>query len=235
LNNLFKRAAVALLCSFAAIASAATIDKMYTSTFGHYTQQYSPGGSFMIFSQADHYQLSDGTTWDSGAGWHPAVYSTVASVHVSGDRIFYVFNAPAGGVLFQNTDYDSGDHSAQGVLGAPSHLILSAKIGSSRGTMFGYTTVISNDATWYGEPRFNFYSAPVGSEVFFKETFTLSGASFSTDLFDTSFTYNESGFVDFTRLRNVENMAAVPEPSTYLLLLGGIAALVAFRRKAAAR
>lgn len=83
--------------------------------------------------------------------------------------------------------------------------------------MSGYTEILSNEATYYGEPRFNFYSADVGQSVFFEQTYTLLTGSFTETLFDTNFTYNESGYVDFTD--------AIPEPSSAAmigLLSGGI-------------
>lgn len=116
-----KRLAVLLLgagCMNLSV-SAVTIDRMYTATFGHYSQSYTAGGQFMLFSSADYYQLSDGSTWDSGAGSHPATYSTLSAVSVDGNQITYTFDAPASGLLFRNTDYNAGSHSAQGELGLP--------------------------------------------------------------------------------------------------------------------
>lgn len=198
-------------------ASATTIDRMNTATFGHYTQDYQPGGIFMVFSQADSYLLSDGTSWDSGAGSHADAYSTLASVTTSGSVITYAFNTPTSGVLFRNTDFDSGDHSAQGELGLPSSLTITANVGQSFGIMRGYTEIISNDETWYGQPRFNFYSAPVGSRVYFEQTYTLPYDTFTADLFSNTFLYDESGYVDFTKVQ------PVPEPGTILLLFTGLA------------
>jgi hypothetical protein len=187
------------LVAAAAAAQAATIDKMFTATFGHYSQQYQPGGTFMVFSQADRYQLDDGSTWDSGAGWHPDTQVMLKSIESDGAKVRYTFEAPEGGILFQNTDYDSGDHSAQGVLGAPKKLVLVAKIGSTKGKLSGYTKIISNDETWYGQPRFNFYSAAVGDRVYFRQDVVLLGASFTPELFNGAFQYNLTGVVDFTR------------------------------------
>ena len=81
-------------------AYALTIDQMYTATFGHYNQTYDPNGytsqqSFMIFSQADYYVLNDGSSWDSGAGWHPAASSTVESIEIDNDTIIYNFFNPS--------------------------------------------------------------------------------------------------------------------------------------------
>ncbi|MBT9597240.1 MAG: hypothetical protein IV094_14760 [Vitreoscilla sp.] len=190
---------IAALVIGAASAHAATIDKMLTATFGHYEQYFQPGNPFMVFSPADWYELSDGTGWDSGAGSHPPTYAQLKKVVVDGDTIQYHFEQPESGVLFQNTDYDSGEHSAQGVLGLPKKLVLVAKAGTPNGVFQGYTTVVSNDETWYGQPRFNFYSAAVGDRVFFRQTFVLYGSVFTPDLFEREFVYNVSGFVNFLK------------------------------------
>lgn len=201
MNFILRVCAFLWLSLAAGWASSATIDKMYTATFGHYTQDYQPGGDFVIFSKADYYLLNDGSTWESGAGWHPDTRSTLKKKVVEGDTVSYYFEQPTGGILFQNTDYDGGDHSAQGVLGAPKKLVLKAKLGSTKGALQGYATIVSNDETWYGQPRFNFYSASVGDQVFFRQDFVLMGTSFSEDLFDRSFTYNLTGQVNFTKMK----------------------------------
>ena len=179
-------------------SSAATIDQMLTATFGHYTQTYAPGSNFMIFSEADRYLLSDGTSWESGAGWQPDTSSRLERVFVEGDIISYYFAEPENGILFQNTDYDSGDHSAQGTLGAPHHVILRARAGSKTGVITGYTKVLDNTPTWYGLPRFNYYSAAVGERVLFKQKIELVDATFTSGLFNQTFNYNLTGKVDFT-------------------------------------
>lgn len=208
------------LVGFTSLAGAATIDRMNVATFGHYTQDYYAGGTFLIFGSADSYQLSDGTSWASGAGSHAPAYSTLASVSTSGSSITYTFNATTSGYLFSNTDYDSGDHSSQGILALPDALTIVAEAGSTTGVIKGYTKILSNTETWYGQPRFNYYSAPVGASVYFEQTFTLQGSTFTTDLFTHNFVYNETGYVDFTKA------AAVPEPGTALLSMLGLAALI---------
>lgn len=208
---------LAALLLLPVVAQGATIDQMYTATFGHYSQTYDAGGQFMVFSQADHYVLNDQSTWESGAGWHPDAYASLASVRVEGSLVVYSFAPTDSGLLFQNTDYDSGDHSAQGQLGLPTRLEITATLGSRTGTLSGYTQIISNDETWYGQPRFNYYSAQVGEYVSFRQTYTLDDAFFTTTLFDGSFVYNESGVVDFT------DVMSVPEPVTTGLLVTGLA------------
>lgn len=220
-----------VLFSLASLASAATIDRINTATFGHYDQEYLSSGAFLVFSTADEYVLSDGSSWDSGAGSSTPAYAKLKSVSTSGSSITYSFNATTSGVLYRQTDYDSGDHSAQGTLSLPASLSIVAEAGSRTGVMRGYTQILSNEETWYGQPRFNYYSAPVGASVYFEQTFRLIDTTFTADLFSRNFTYNEFGFVDFTKV------APVPEPSTGLLLLVGgtaVLSLQARRRRRAA-
>ncbi len=210
----------------AASGHAATIDRMNTTPFGGYTQTYGVGGPLMVFSPASNYQLSDGSSWTAGAGFHPPTWATAASVSSDGTTIRIVFNRPVDGLLFQNTDYNFGEHSAQGQLGVPAFLELVATAGGTSGLISGYTRILSNDATWYGEPRFNYYSAAVGTEVYFEQRITLVDAIFSATLLDGSFSYTAEGLVDFTMT------ATVPEVPSAALLVAGLGMLLARRRAA---
>ncbi|NHZ92222.1 PEP-CTERM sorting domain-containing protein [Massilia sp. CCM 8733] len=217
----------ALSLAFTATVHAApVITQMHTATIGHYWQEFSPNAQFMVFSIADRYKLSDGTEWKAGAGWHPSAYSTLASTAVDGSTIRYTFHTPADGILFQNVDYSFGDHSAKGMLTVDNALTIEALLGSNTAKLSGYATVKSNDATWYGEPRFNYYGAKVGDKVYFEQNFELSNAVFTNQLFNTSFDYNLTGVVDFTR-----RAGEVPEPGSLLILLAGAAAMATVRRR----
>jgi hypothetical protein len=198
------------------------IDRMVTGTFGGYEQTYVAGGSFLVFPYADYYVLDDGSTWDSGAGSQYAWQARVSTVERDGSVVKYTFEAPPDGVLYAGTDFSFGDHSAQGVLGVTGPLVLTATIGSTTGVMSGYVTILSNEATFYD--TFNYYSAKVGQSVYFETTYTLSSGRFTRQLFGTDFTYNETGFVDFT------NVQAVPEPNAILLLAGGLPVVWAARQ-----
>ena len=196
-----------------------TIDRMYVSAVFHF---YS-GDQFRLFGGAVNYVLSDESSWNSGAGSYSPARSTLANVLLSGTEITYTFNAPASGLLFWHTEYNGGDHSAQGELGLPANLSIIAEVGEATGFMSGYIPIISNEETAYGEPRFNYYSAPVGASVYFEQTFTLlSGAVFSPDTFNTEPSYNISGYVDFTNV--------VPEPAS-IAMIGLVATGIWFKRR----
>src|SRR5437867_4187563 len=97
----------------AATANAvATIDRM-TTTIG-YSQTHYTGGALSLFGSADTYYLSDETSWHSGAGTYTPKSSSFDHVEVDGATVRYYLLAPPDGILYKQTDYNSGDHSAQG-------------------------------------------------------------------------------------------------------------------------
>jgi outer membrane protein assembly factor BamB len=63
--------------------------------------------------------------------------------------------------------------------------------------MRGQAEIVANDETSYGEPRFNFYSAVVGSVVPFELTYTLLSGTWGPTTFDQAFSYSRMGWVDF--------------------------------------
>ena len=201
-----------------------TIDVMHTGTIFGYAFGHDAGGQFQVGPFASSYDLDDGTSWQSGAGMGYFFNSTVTKVTTAGSEVAFTFRQPADGILFQNTDYSFGDHSAQGTLGAPSQITLVADVGSRTGVMEGWVTVLANDPTWYS--TFNYYSASVGQSVWWQTAVTLQGdATFTPGLFDTHFEYVESGVVDFTRVQ------AVPEPGNLPLMAAAMAAMFAWTAK----
>lgn len=171
----------------ASAASTATIDKMTLKPFGGYMQTYTPGYGFGLFSTPYLYQVNDGNTWESGAGSFQAQKVNLLSVSSSGKNLVYTFARSADGQMLNYTDYNSGSHSSQGVLGQPERIILTAKRGSSVGRLRGFSRIISNVATYY--ESFNYYSAAEGQLVPVEVTITLNGAAFTPTLFDQTFNY----------------------------------------------
>jgi outer membrane protein assembly factor BamB len=170
-----------------------TIDWMTTGPSG----SYSPGGTITLLGSADVYHLSDGSSWQSGAGSYRSHWSQLVSVDVDGATIRYVLSPPEVGLLYEQTDYDFGDHSSQGTLGAAGPLVIEAEAGSTTAVLRGEARVVSNDPTWYGEPRFNYFSAIVGSVVPFEVVYTIQGGTWQADTFTKSFSYVGTGTVDF--------------------------------------
>jgi len=173
----------------------ATIDRMTTRLiYGSYL----PGDAIILMGSAETYDISDGSQWSSGAGSYYNHGARLRRVFSSGSTIHYVLSPGESGLIYQQTDYDSGEHSAQGALGAPSDLVIEAQLGATTAVMRGQAIVVSNDITWYGESRFNFYSAIVGSVVPFEIVFSLmNGQTWAPDTFDHEFSYSSSGWVDF--------------------------------------
>lgn len=204
------------------VAANARIDSMmvYATIFG-YSETYSPGGGFRLVAHAERYYLDNGTSWYSGAGSFYPTSATFDHVEVSAETLRYVLNPPVDGVLYRQTDYDSGDHSAQGEIAVEGPLVIVALAGSSDGIVMGHGRVVSNDATWYGEPRFNYYQAPVGSIVPFRMRYKLYGATFTQDLFSGTFSYGGAGAVDFVHAfrppivaLEVKGPARIPDQTT---------------------
>jgi len=235
-KNSVRWTLIAALSVAASMSSAAatppTVDKIYSSTWDHGRIHFQPGATqgydqFHLSLALDDYELSDGTTWESGAGGYSNLYAAgPTSIEVHGDSIAYRFAQPANGeLLYHYTSFMFGDQVAGGNIGTPSDLVVTAKLGGTTATISGYVKVLANDPLWFGD-RFRYYSAPVGSSVFFQQTYTLSDTVFDRELFQRAFWYSGSGVIDFTQVAS-----AVPEPRTYALFLGGLLVVVATVRR----
>jgi len=185
---------LASIFSWPHLSNGASIDFMTINV----SSTANPGGEVLLFGSASEYFLSDGSSWDSGAGSSAIGRGTLKSVEISGSTIQYIFNPPSDGILYRQTDYNAGDHSSQGELGVKGPLVLKAEIGSNTATMSGNVVVISNDMTWYGEPKFNYFSASVGALARYSITYTLHNSGWTGNIFDTTFSYSLSGYVYFT-------------------------------------
>lgn len=194
-------------------ASAATIDRVRTSSIGGYAESYAPGIGLTILGLSEWYDLSDGTSWHSGAGTFSDPHAWVSGVSVNGTTITYTLNLPVGGRLYENTDYGTG-HSSQGRLSSVAPLQLVAEWGTHTATLSGWAHLDSNDMMSFGNPmqNFDFYTAPVGSLVPFQATVTKSGAGFDETCFNTSFLYGVHGEINFAAY-------VVPEPAAALVVL----------------
>jgi len=201
------------------LTNTVTIDKMTTAVSFGYAQSHSPGAAISVLGSAAIYFLSDGSQWSSGAGSYHAYGISLDHVETSGDALRYVMVNP--GNVYQQTDYDSGDHSAQGTLAAEGPVVLETTVGSNIAILRGGARVVSNDATYYGD-RFNYYSALVGSVVPFQVTYTLTSGTWDASIFGRSFSYTAVGWVDFAhpiaspqvQSLTINGSAQVPSQST---------------------
>jgi len=181
-----------------AAAERATIDVMNTRST--YYETYQPAAGLPLFTSASTYELSDGSSWASGAGVFTRTSGWRSSVTTVGNVIRFTLSPPVDGVLYRQVDYDYGDHSAQGTLGVSGALVLEAVQGAATAVLRGEAELLSNDSTSYGD-RFNYYSAPVGTFVPFEITYTLVGSTWSRTTLDADFGFTSEGRVDFTAAR----------------------------------
>ena len=189
----------------ATAAIPATIDSMTTRT---YYASYTPALTLQVLGGADTYYLSDGSSWESGAGSYQIGGARLDRVEVDGNTVRYYLIPPADGVLYAQTDFDSGDHSAQGSLGASGPLVIEATIGATTAVLHGAAELLSNDSTSYGS-LFNYYSAVVGSVLPVEVTYQLGSGSWGPHTFDSSFTYSAQGRVDFANPISVPKLLDV--------------------------
>jgi hypothetical protein len=179
--------------------AAATIDRLYLAQPLGANPLYVPGLPITLMPWPDVYELSDGSSWDSGAGVFVVPPLILDNVTVVGPEIFYAFQRPLDLILMQYTDLNGGVHASQGIIAPPGAVFLTARKGSTKGKIRGFAEVVSNTPTPTG--NFNYYSASPGDKVLLNIDVELIGTTFTPDLFDRSFTFTSSGVIDFTRQR----------------------------------
>jgi hypothetical protein len=196
------------------ICPGATIDLM---TFAGYS-----GGSYSasdlqlnLAAPTYSYYMSDGSSWNGGAGTFYTPSVTYETSVVSNEYVYYYFTPLDNGVLYQQTDSD-GNHVTQGTLGWSGDVVLAAEIGSTEATFSGYTTILDNTMPPLIGYNLDYYGASVGQSVYFQMSFTIwnpANMTWQPDTFASSFDYASGGYVDFTQV--------VPEPNVSILLLVG--------------
>jgi hypothetical protein len=188
-----------------ALASGATIDEITLSTLYGYTNTSTPSDGIIGPGLPAQYLVSDGTSWGFGAGYHSSAQLVPTAVSVTDNVVSFSLTPVSGTTVAMDfTDYDNGDHSAQGELDFASPLTLTAEIGSKTATLDGYLLVASNDVSNYSPPSFVFFASGPGSIVPFQDTYTLQSGLWTPTTFASNFDYTLSGAVYFS-----------PEPGTF--------------------
>jgi outer membrane protein assembly factor BamB len=172
-----------------------TIDKINLASY--YYESYSPSYGMIIGERVTTYQLSDGSSWSSGAG--SASYGRMQFERMETDGSTLRFHFTHHDLFMRKTDYDSGSHSANFELHVDGPLVIVAQAGSQQGMLEGQALIVSDQPANYTDSRFNYLTAIPGSVVRFRISYGLRGAAtFSSGLFDTSFTFTYSGIIDLT-------------------------------------
>ncbi len=215
---------VCYLATAQLVCATTTIDRVIVGDLSLYPAQnpssYTPYQLMYPESVKGHY-TSDGAFWQRGAGIGQIIYATYQGVTASGGLLYYHFAPRADGVLISYTDYGfGGNFSTQGTLGFSGDLVFVAQQGSTVARCAGATTILDNSPT--GSAQFHPYSAKVGQSVYFEMELTIRNSTWQPNTFEGAFTFNGTGFVDFTQV--------VPEPSSIALCGVGTGCLLLLRR-----
>jgi hypothetical protein len=206
------------------VCAATTIDRLTLGDLSAYPAQnpstYTPFQLMYPENVTGHY-TSDGAFWEKGAGIGQIIYATYQGVTASSGMLYYHFAPRADGVLISYTDYGfGGNFSTQGTLGYSGDLIFVTQQGSTVARCIGATSILDNSPT--GSAQFHNYSASVGQSVYFEMAMTIRNATWQPNTFQGNFSFNGTGFVDFTQM--------VPEPSIAALFCLGGGCLIFFKR-----
>ena len=187
-----------------------TIDRMTTYT----SDIYSPGGRFDLVGFNGVYYVSDGTTWNSGAGTFALSSFALDSVRMQGTTIvFEMKNLDDNDVLIDYTDYDSGDHSSKAEIRTFGPMQIVAEMGTSDATLNGLALIHSNPLSNYSPPEYKYLTSPVGSIVPLAVHYRLPGDTWNSNIFSRTFSYQTTGEFFFSEFRSV------PEPSSCRMLV----------------
>ena len=212
--------------------SATTIDQMHFLNYEGYQPEWdSPWDHLLVFDKTRYYTMNDGTVWNSGAGMSRQLYAKPETAKVFGSYIQWELKEWefANGILYEHADFRD-DHYTEGILGIDSPFVLEAEIGSTIGTMTGYTRILSNEPTYVTSRTFHHYSADVGELVRYNiEYELLYGSVWTKNIFESDFSYIVRAEINFTQTK------PIPEPSTLLLFGTGLTCLAGYRRRKAKR
>jgi hypothetical protein len=146
------------------------------------------------------YELSDGSTFERGAGGGMFGQMQFAAVAREGDTIRYRMLAPD--VVVQYDQYNQGNHSASYQLEGLGDIFIEAAHGGTLGYLEGEVLITADEPANYRDERFHYLSAEICSAVPLSSTIRLrEGATFDEALFDSEFAYDADGVLDFTAAR----------------------------------
>ncbi len=172
-----------------ATSASPTIDLMVT--FGRGPGGHAAGGPLILLGTSLTYFLSDGSSFENGAGSAPLAYMTLDQVVVTADSVHYIMRAPSDSIAFYRLD-----EYTEGALAVAGPLVLSAALGSNVAVMSGVVRILENVPISRGVPGFRYFSSRIANVVPFAATYSCTSPWTATS-FDSTFTYELAGRVDF--------------------------------------
>jgi hypothetical protein len=204
-------------------ADDATIVRItFTDVFG--PTGFTPGSGFEITPWRAHYFRSDGASWQSGSGSSDISAFGLASAVLDGSQLRYTFDTGSANWLISYTSFDSGNYSSTGTIKPYGPMTAVATLGSNVAILSGEALVAAS-GTGYDPPRGALYIAPVGSVVPITVSYALTSGSWALDTFSHTFSCTTTGSIEFSQFR------LVPEPTSFSLLLAGLALSARARRR----
>ncbi len=150
-----------------------TIDKINLASYS--TESYSLTYGMTIGGRVSTYNLSDGSSWSSGAGSSTSGSMKFDRLETDGSVGHFYFTH--NDLLLRKTDYNSGSHSANFELHVDGPLVIVATLGSRQGVLQGRALIVSDQPANYNDSRFNYLTAIQGKK---------KGLESSPSLFDAS-------------------------------------------------
>ncbi len=161
-----------------------------------YSDKYSLQTHMPIGTFVDAYTLSDGSTWESGAG--SATYGTMSLDHISHQGSLILYQMDVDDLIVERTDYDSGQHSAHFRLETLGDWTIIATYGATTGTLVAQAIIMMDEPANYVDSRFSYLSSPLCSAVSITINYSLVNTVFDDDLFNGAFNYVDKIVVDTT-------------------------------------
>lgn len=198
-------------CASAHASTTAQIAYIDTAYYVHTEHSSAYGNDFARnFLDPYIYHLTDGTTWQSGAGSFPSVDFRVQSLTLNGNNLVYDFGFSAGDVALTATDFGFGSNQANYSLSFVGPVFMTAAVGSTTGLISGNLLLTFDSPVnyWWVTAPFSPFDVNVGDVIPFNSQVGLLNDTFTSHLLTDDFEYTFSGTIG----------SPIPEPNISLVL-----------------